>query len=132
MAILIVDDTRSVRALMEYHLQGAGLGPVVHAATAHECYKRLGLEGTQGTQEAQGDVSLVLMDLRLPDASGIEALGRIKAAPGLRGLRVLLSTSDLRPADREAALAAGADGFVHKPLDRDDFVARVSEALAAS
>lgn len=128
MAILIVDDTRSVRALMEYHLQGAGLGPVVHAATARECYERLGLEGAGG---ARGDVSLVLMDLRLPDASGIEALGRIKASPGLRGLRVLLSTSDLGPADREAALAAGADGFVHKPLDRDAFVARVSQALAA-
>ena len=127
MAILIVDDTRSVRALMEYHLQGAGLGPVVHAATARECYERLGLDGSA---DSGRDVSLVLMDLRLPDASGIEALSRIKAATELGGLRVLLSTSDLCPADRQAALAAGVDGFVHKPLDRDDFVARVSETLA--
>lgn len=127
MAILIVDDTRSIRALMEFHLQNAGLGPVLHAATADECYACLGMDGHRCPN---GDIHLVLMDLQLPDATGIDALARIRATERLTTIPVLLATADLTPTDREAALAAGADGFIAKPLEHNDFIDAVRQALA--
>ncbi|HEX5509778.1 MAG TPA: ATP-binding protein [Pseudolabrys sp.] len=65
---------------------------------------------------------LVLMDVRMPGLDGLEAARRIRAAEKEAGgprTRIVALTANAQMEDREACLAAGMDGLLVKPLDRD-------------
>jgi CheY-like chemotaxis protein len=62
------------------------------------------------------DPLLVLMDIRLPGISGVEATKAIKANPSTKRIRVWAITALDARADIEAALAAGCDGYFVKPI----------------
>jgi CheY-like chemotaxis protein len=62
-----------------------------------------------------GDVDVVLLDVRLPDGSGLELLPSIAEREPRPGVVVL--TANALPGDAEAARAAGADAFVAKPYE---------------
>jgi CheY-like chemotaxis protein len=68
---------------------------------------------------------LVLLDLKLPGKDGFEVLRCIRCQPGLSALRVVVLTSsdDIRDVNR--AYQLGANAFVVKPVDSDDFVSIV-------
>jgi signal transduction histidine kinase/CheY-like chemotaxis protein len=73
----------------------------------------------------------ILMDLHMPDMDGLEATRRIRASEAERAaLRtpILALTANASVEDRVACLAAGMDGFLIKPLDRD----QLATALAAA
>jgi len=79
---------------------------------------------------------LVLMDVHMPELDGLEATRRIRAAEAAMGLsrtRIVALTANAFGEDRAACLAAGMDGFLVKPLDRDRLAAVLAEraALAA-
>jgi CheY-like chemotaxis protein len=71
---------------------------------------------------------LVLMDVHMPASDGIEATRRIRSAEP-QGTRtpIIALTADALSEDRDACLAAGMDGFLTKPLDRE----RLADVLAA-
>jgi CheY-like chemotaxis protein len=75
---------------------------------------------------------LVLMDLHMPGMDGIEAARRMRAAEtdGRRTPIVALS-ADAFPESRGACLAAGMDGFVTKPLDRERLTAALAQLVCA-
>ncbi|MCB8943831.1 MAG: response regulator [Ardenticatenaceae bacterium] len=78
------------------------------------------LEATDGDSGWETAVAhtpdLILMDLRLPgEISGFELTRRIKAAPQLRHIPIIALTA--YDTAEELALAAGCDGFLHKPAD---------------
>jgi two-component system, cell cycle response regulator len=73
----------------------------------------------------------VLLDGMMPGMSGFEVCRRIKSAPGTSHVPVLIVTTLDRPADRVAALEAGADDLVTKPIDRTLLLARVRNLVRA-
>ena len=69
------------------------------------------------------------MDMQMPGIDGLEAARRIRAAEAERRRRrtpIIALTANAFAEDREACLAAGMDGFLVKPLDRE----RLAAALA--
>jgi CheY-like chemotaxis protein len=73
----------------------------------------------------------VLMDLHMPHMDGLEAtrgIRAIEAESGAPRTPILALTANASAEDREACLAAGMDGFLAKPLDRE----RLALALAAA
>ncbi len=71
---------------------------------------------------------LVLMDLHMPGSDGMAATRRIRAAEGEgEHIPIFALTADVMSEDRDSCLAAGMDGFLTKPLDRE----RLAEVIAA-
>ena len=114
----------------------------INALLARALLTRLGHRATiAGNGEAAVDFwaaaraagnpyDLVLMDVQMPGMDGLEAARRIRAAEAeasSRPTRMLALTANAQAEDREACLAAGMDGLLVKPLDRE----RLREALEA-
>jgi len=60
---------------------------------------------------------------------GIEALGRLRAEPGTRGIPVMAMTASVMTADRQRITDAGFAAFQSKPIKVKDFVAAVERLL---
>ncbi len=73
--------------------------------------------------------SLILLDLKTPGMSGIETLRQIRADARLKDIPVIIATSSTFPLDEEAAYEAGADAFLYKALDMDEFGRELSSLL---
>ena len=69
--------------------------------------------------------ALVLMDIRLPDIDGVEALRRLRVDARTASIPVLAVTAQAMQGDRERFLEAGFDGYLSKPVDLDELVAAV-------
>jgi PAS domain S-box-containing protein len=95
------------------------------------------LEAWRAARTTGSPYDLVLMDVHMPASDGIEATRRIRAAEADTAeaatdaagphTPIVALTADALSEDRDACLAAGMDGFLTKPLDRE----RLAEVLAA-
>lgn len=75
---------------------------------------------------------LVLLDMMMPNMSGIEVLAELRANPRTADLPVIMITARSDTGATVAALAAGADDYVAKPFEFDVLVARIERTLARS
>ncbi len=118
-AVAVVDDDEDIRAFVAAVLERSGY--TVHAD-----------DGTAGVAErlASARPLAVLLDLNLTDRSGAEVLRELRARDELRRTPVLAFTAAVGEADRTGALAAGFDGHVAKPVEPDQLVTRVDDAVA--
>jgi CheY-like chemotaxis protein len=85
---------------------------------------RLGLDLAR-----QHHPDLVLLDLHLPDISGLEVLQRLRADPATRDIPVVITSADATPGQVERLLKAGADDYLTKPLDVHKFAEVVRSKL---
>src|SRR3989442_3187440 len=116
--ILVVEDHDKNRKFVRDVLTFKGY-EIIEAET--------GEEGVRLAQERRP--RLVLMDIRLPGIDGIEALGRLRAEPGTRGIPVMAMTASVMTADRRRITDAGFDAYQSKPIKVKDFVAAVERLL---
>jgi two-component system, OmpR family, KDP operon response regulator KdpE len=112
---LVIDDEPQIRRLLRVALEANGYR-VVDAATGNE-----GL-----SQAAQCRPDVVLLDLGLPDLSGLDVLKRIREWSRVPVL--ILSVRD-REEDKVAALDSGADDYVTKPFNTGELLARLRAAM---
>ena len=112
--ILVVEDEPAIAESVAYALKRDGFSVRVTGNLAEA-----------EAQRAQAD--LVLLDLMLPDGSGFELIGAVRAS-GRPTPIIVLSSRD-GEADRVAALETGADDYVTKPFSPREIVARVRAVL---
>ena len=70
---------------------------------------------------------LILMDVQLPDSSGVAAMNHLRAQPDLVLTTVVALTAFAMREDREQLLAAGFDGYVSKPIEIRSFLEQVQQ-----
>ncbi|MCC6748467.1 MAG: response regulator [Deltaproteobacteria bacterium] len=76
----------------------------------------------RGQHETSPRPDLVLLDLNLPMVGGHEVLAALKNDPELRQIPVLVLSSSASSSDRDRALALGANTYLTKPVDFDEFL----------
>ena len=116
--ILIVDDNENNRKLARDVLQYAGFDTV--EATG-------GVEGV--TMAIERVPALVLMDIRMPDLSGTEALKLLREDSRTAEIPVVALTSSTMRGDEQRFLAEGFDGYLAKPISVREFPDQVREFL---
>ena len=117
--VLVIDDEKNIRRTLRMVLESEGY-EVLDAGTAEEGLSLL---------EEQG-ADCVLLDLRLPGMSGLDALSRLQAEePGETQLPVIVISGHGTVADAVQATRLGAFDFLEKPLDRDRVVITLRNAL---
>jgi len=119
--ILIVEDNEKNMKLTRDLLQAKGY-TTLEAAT--------GEEGVALALAHRPD--LVLMDIQLPDISGITAFERIRANPDTARLPIVAFTASVTPSDRNRITQAGFDGLVSKPIELKSFLATIKTMLEGS
>ncbi len=117
--VLIVEDERDVCRLLAFNLQNDGF-EVASAHTAADGLLAL----------ARQQPTVVVLDLMLPDMSGLDVCRRIRRDPDLGDVGVVVLTALGADEDRIEGLEAGADDYVVKPFNVREVVLRV-RALAS-
>ena len=113
--ILIVDDDPSIRRLLAMTLAFAGFMTET-ASTAKEGLKKGAVE----------HFDLILLDLGLPDMSGVKFLERYRED---EQTPVIVVSAIHDESDKIAALNAGADDYVTKPFNANELIARIKANL---
>jgi len=114
--VLIADDDESVRWVLKKSLEKEGL-ETVPAKDAAEGLARI----------KAGDIAVVLMDIRMPGMSGLEALEKIQAeAPGIS---VIIMTAQATMQNAIEAMRRGAYDYITKPFDLDEVNILVRKAM---
>ena len=113
--ILVVDDDKEIRTLLERYLVGQGFR-VSTAGDGRAMEERL----------ATAKIDLVVLDVMLPDASGLDLCRSIRAR---QALPVILLTALKEDVDRIIGLEIGADDYLGKPFNPRELVARIRAVL---
>ena len=116
--ILIVDDDSSIRSLVRLQLETEGHS-VLEASG--------GLEALE-IAKSNRDIDLIILDIMMPDISGIEMCERLRAFPVVP---VLFLTARTQQEDKLAAYSIGGDSFLTKPFLKEELViyrGKVTEA----
>jgi two-component system cell cycle response regulator DivK len=72
---------------------------------------------------------LILLDVRLPDTSGLELFKKIKQDPRLSSIKIIAVTASVTKEEEEEIKKANFDGFIAKPINIKDFVRQIKEKL---
>jgi len=103
--ILVVDDKEDNRTFLTALLEAVGFD-TAQAADGEEALRAF----------ENYKPHVVLMDMRMPVMDGTEAIGRLRATPQGRAVKIVAVTASAFEEDRAAARVAGADDFVSKPF----------------
>jgi len=115
--VIYIDDDATNRAVLCDMIASAGL-PITDAADA-----KTGLQAIK-----EGAFDLVLMDLRMPEMSGLTAIRQLRSdtASSTRH-HIVVVTADITPGVRDLCRSAGADDFLEKPVS----MAKLFDVIAA-
>jgi two-component system phosphate regulon response regulator PhoB len=116
--VLIIEDETDLRELLQYNLKAAGYEVLV------------AVDGATGVALARDHrPDLVMLDIMLPDTSGLEVCRLIKSLPQARDTQVMMVTAKGEEIDRVVGFELGADDYVVKPFSTRELLLRVQAVL---
>src|SRR3954471_800444 len=112
--ILIVDDERDLRTLLDFNLRQAGWRTAQAESGAEALARARSLKP-----------AVIVLDLNLPDVSGMDVCRLLRADADTRELPILMLTARGAEEDRVQGFEAGADDYLPKPFSVRELVLRV-------
>ena len=126
--ILLVEDNKddeelTLRALARNNISNH----VVVVRDGQEALDWLEGAGSHAGRSPADAPALILLDLKLPKVDGLEVLQRLRANPGTQFVPVVILTSSREDRDRIEGYKGGANSYVQKPVDFNQFVDAVRQ-----
>jgi len=119
--LFIIEDEDDLRRILQYNLASAG----------HEV--RAVARGLEGLEQIRNDPpDLLLLDLMLPDLSGLEICRQLKGEAATRNLPIIMLTARTEEIDRVVGFELGADDYVAKPFSVRELQLRIQAILRRS
>jgi two-component system, OmpR family, phosphate regulon response regulator PhoB len=116
--IIVVEDEADLQSLLEYNLKQAGYSVTLAG------------RGQDGIRFAQQHIpDLILLDLMLPDISGVDVCRTLKSQPATKAIPIIMVTARGEEIDRVVGFEIGADDYVVKPFSMRELMLRVSAML---
>jgi two-component system response regulator len=112
------DEALTIRALKKHNIAN----DIVVARDGQEALDYLSGEGAFSGRNPATPPQVVLLDLKLPKIDGLEVLKQIRANPQTRHLPVVVLTSSSEECDIVTSYALGANSYVRKPVDFEQFI----------
>lgn len=112
--VLVVDDSKLMRKMFEVMLRQY---PLAYAADGREALERL---------RENADIDLILLDINMPNMTGLEFLAEMRANSRNAETRVVIISTEGREEDTERGLTAGADAYISKPFRTEQILEVIS------
>jgi CheY-like chemotaxis protein len=119
----IHDATLTIRALTKSGFSNK----VLHVEDGAEALDFLYGKGVYATRDITKHPKLILLDLKMPKVSGMQVLEKIKSDPALRSIPTVILTSSKEDPDINGCYKLGANSYIVKPVDSDNFFLAIKE-----
>ena len=117
--VLLIDDNIDMQKMLTVVLKKQG-----HEIVAAE-------RGQQGIDFALSQpFNVIVLDVMMPDMNGYDVARRLRAEPSTKDLPIIILTARAQPVDEQAALEAGADAYMAKPVDIAELNNKIQELTA--
>ena len=116
--VLVIEDEPDIRKTIDYNLTKESF-KVIQAASIEEGEKSL----------ASNKIDVIILDLMLPDGSGLTLCRDIKSEPKTKNIPVIILTAKTEEVDRVVGFELGADDYVTKPFSVRELILRVKAIL---
>lgn len=117
--VMAVDDSASVRQMVQFTLQDAGYA-VVTATDGADALTKL----------KSNQVNMVLTDLNMPNLDGIGLIKAVRALPECKFIPIIMLTTESQGSRKDEAKAAGATGWIVKPFKPEQLIGVIKRVLA--
>jgi two-component system chemotaxis response regulator CheY len=117
--ILIVEDSPTMRQLLSFALRRLRDVEIMEAQDGMDGLRKL----------ASDEFDLALIDINMPVMDGLKLIGLVRGDARLSGLPIIVITSQGAQADRERAVALGANAYLTKPIQTQEVLATARSLL---
>jgi two-component system chemotaxis response regulator CheY len=122
MLTMVIDDSRAMRMILKRIVAQLGFD-VVEAGNGQEAMDYLKANVLDGDGEIPG---LALVDWNMPEMNGLEFVTAVRAEPRLRGMTLMMVTTESEQSQIVRALASGAHEYVIKPFTPDAIIDKLA------
>ena len=116
---LVVEDSPTMRQLIVYALSRVRGLQVIEADSGVEALKKL----------ASNHFDIILTDINMPIMDGLKLVKRVRSDEQLKGIPIIIITTEGANEDRQRALALGANAYITKPIQAPQVISEVKRLL---
>lgn len=117
--ILIVDDSESIRNLVQFNLEAANFNVLI---------AKNGLEGLEFFKLGKS-IQLLLTDLHMPIMSGMELIKEVRQIEAYHHMPILFLTTETQVSIKKEAKELGATGWIVKPFDSARLISTIKKVI---
>ncbi len=121
-AILIVDDSSTLRNLIRKSLESAGYNNIIEAINGKAALNVL----------SQNKIDLIISDLIMPELNGLELLRALIDKPDYQSIPFIVLTSETSNETFKEVMKTGATDFIKKPFTSEDLINKIKSIIAWS
>lgn len=126
--ILFVEDSTDDALLTIRALTKSGFtNKLLHLKDGAEALDFIYCRGIYAQRQRNEFPKLILLDLKMPKVSGLQVLQQVKSDPKVSSIPIVMLTSSNEEPDIQACFAHGANSYIVKPVDSDNFFKAIKE-----